>query len=85
MIQSPLRMMVFVLSGPARGLVTALDALRAKREAEDVGSTPEAAAVPEAPTTPEVATAPEAAAATGPEASIAPGEAAPAVLSEGTA
>jgi len=85
MIQSPLRMMVLVLSGPARGLVTALDALCAKREAEDGGSTPEAAAVPEAPTTPEVATAPEAAAATGPEASIVPGEAAPAVPPEGTA
>lgn len=31
-IQAPLRAMVIVLSGPARGLVTALDALRAKRE-----------------------------------------------------
>lgn len=32
MIQAPLRAVVTVLSGPARGLVTALDALRAKRE-----------------------------------------------------
>jgi large subunit ribosomal protein L10 len=34
LIQAPLRAVAVVLSGPARGLVTALDALRAKREAE---------------------------------------------------
>jgi large subunit ribosomal protein L10 len=62
MIQAPLRMMVLVLSGPARGLVTALDALRAKREAEDGGSAPE------------VTTAPEAATATAEDAPAAPAE-----------
>jgi large subunit ribosomal protein L10 len=34
LIQAPLRAVVVVLSAPARGLVTALDALRAKREPE---------------------------------------------------
>lgn len=38
MVQAPLWMMVAVLQGPARGLVTALDALRSKREAEGGGS-----------------------------------------------
>jgi len=76
MIQAPLRMMVLVLSGPARGLVTALDALRAKREAEDGGSAPEVATAPEA------ATAPAEAA---PEAATAPAAAAPAAPAEGTA
>ena len=44
MIQAPLRMLVTALNGPARGLVTALDALRAMREAESGGTAAEVAA-----------------------------------------
>jgi large subunit ribosomal protein L10 len=42
MIQAPLRAVVTVLSGPARGLVTALDALRAKREPPGGEAVPQA-------------------------------------------
>jgi large subunit ribosomal protein L10 len=82
MIQAPLRMIVSVLSAPARGLVTALDALRAKLEAEGGGSAPEAATAPEAVTAPEAATAPDAATAPAEAAPATPAEVAPA---EGTA
>ena len=51
MIQAPLRAVVTVLSGPARGLVTALDALRAQREAAGggQGGEPEGGGVEAAP------------------------------------
>jgi large subunit ribosomal protein L10 len=76
MIQAPLRMMVTVLNGPARGLVTVLDALRVKREADGGGGSPEAGAE-----TAEVAPAEVA------PAEVAPAGAAPAEVppTEGTA
>ncbi len=75
MIQAPLQMMVVVLSGPARGLVTALDALRARREAEDGGSAAGAATAPDAAIAPAEVVPAEAV----------PAEAAPAAPAEGTA
>jgi large subunit ribosomal protein L10 len=79
MIQAPLRMMVTVLNGPARGLVTVLDALRVKREADGGGGASEAGAetAPAEVAPAEVASA-EAAPAEAAPAEAAPAEAAPA-------
>jgi large subunit ribosomal protein L10 len=77
MIQAPLRMIVAVLSGPARGLVTALDALRVKREADGGGGAAEAGTE-----TAEVALPAEAPPAEGAPAEAPPAEAPPI---EGTA
>jgi large subunit ribosomal protein L10 len=82
MIQAPLRMIVAVLSGPARGLVTALDALRVKREADGGGGAAEAGTE-----TAEVALPVEAPPAEGAPAEAPPAEGAPAEAppTEGTA
>jgi len=70
-IQAPLRAMVIVLNGPARGLVTALDALRAKREpatpatVEDTSATAAEGAPAAAAQGAPAAAAPEAAAGDG--------------------
>jgi large subunit ribosomal protein L10 len=52
MVQAPLRMVVSVLNSPARGLVTALEAMRAKR-AEGGDAPAPAAAEPGAPAAPQ--------------------------------
>jgi large subunit ribosomal protein L10 len=91
MIQAPLRMMVTVLNGPARGLVTVLDALRVKREADGRGDSPEAgaetAAVVPAEAAPAEAAPAGADTAAAPPAEVAPADAGPAEVppTEGTA
>lgn len=88
LIQAPLRAVAVVLSAPARGLVTALDSFRAKREAATgEGRGKEAEAPAAAAATPEPAAAaqdepPQAAAATSPEAT--PAESPEAAKAEAT-